>query len=151
MSGVDGDRGWVTPNNVPDPDPLPEVKGWNLLVRPLAPAEKSKGGILFTQTLQDDLMYLTNIGRVLVMGPLCYKDPEVLTQKALGNTVINVHGKYEESWCKVGDLVCYGKNQGQRFKINDVSVVLLADDLILFKVDDPSSINPSFNLSPYSV
>ena len=40
----------------------------------------------------------------------------------------------------------WGKHQGTKIMYGGVSLLLLADDLIILGPDDPSKINPMYNL-----
>ena len=147
LSRHDGNRtDWVTPDEIPDPNPLPKVYGWNLLIRPIHPGKsiKFKSGVQLElpSSFTEDMKYLTNIGKVLAIGPLAYTDPAVKPSDG----AFFPHGKYREPWCKVGDYVMYGKHQGVKMMYAGVSLLILADDLIVLNVDDPAQINPMFNL-----
>jgi co-chaperonin GroES (HSP10) len=129
---------WVSNEELKDPDlDSIEVTGWQLLIRPVTVQQKTKSG--FTLPVKDvqDIQYLTNVGRVLKAGPLCYQ-----------------HDKFKElesdkiiPWCKVGDYVAFGRNSGMRFKYQGVKVVLLSDDKVLFKIDNPEDLDTSYNIS----
>ncbi len=127
-------RKWATSNNVPDPDKLPQVHGWNILVRPIQPEEKTQGVIYIPTSAQEDLAYLSNVGVVKAVGPLAYKSPD------------KRFGPEETPWCKVGDVVVWARNEGQKFMYDGITFVLLADDRILMTIDDPERIDPTSNL-----
>lgn len=150
MSGqlpkVDGNKSdWVTPDTVPDPDPLPFITGYNLLIRPTAveTSLKLKGGFKLDlpTSLTEDVKHLTNVGQVKAMGPLCFRDPNV--KPSDGNYY--PHGRYLNSWCNVGDYVVWGKHQGIKMMIKGVAFVLLQDELVLMTLKDPKDINPLMN------
>jgi co-chaperonin GroES (HSP10) len=150
---------WITPNEIPDPEKLPGIKGWNLLVRPIAPAEKTKSGIFLPDRTKDDLQYLTNVGRVVAMGSLCYTDPGVMTEIAkfpeafddtLNDTSLSRYGYYEEPWCKVGDFIIWAKNKGAKLKYQEIIYVMLKDEDVLATIDDPADISTLFNFTGYS-
>lgn len=146
LSRYDGNKAtWVTPDEYGDPDPLPEIPGWTILVRPVAPPSKV-GSLFIPDSMQEDLQYLNNIGRVIKVGDLAYTDPD--TRPSDGAWF--PHGKYRKAWCKVGDYVVWGKHQGAKVMVQNVALVLLNDDLVLFKVDDPKDVNPMFNTAKYS-
>ena len=48
---------------------------------------------------------------------------------------------------KLGKLAYDGKLIGQKFVYKGVKLLLLFDDQIIMKVDNPSSLDPTFNLS----
>jgi co-chaperonin GroES (HSP10) len=136
---------WVTDSNVPDPDPLPKVTGYNLLIRPVKIDNEitmAGGNKLFLPaSFTEDVKYLTNVGQVKALGPLCYKDPN--TKPSDGPW--HPHGRYEKPWCKVGDYVVWGRHQGVKMLVKGVSFILLQDELVLMVVDKPEDINPIMN------
>ena len=50
------------------------------------------------------------------------------------------------AWCAVGDHVCYGKHSGTKLFYKGVRLILLFDDQINMKVEDPKDLDPTFNL-----
>ena len=56
---------WITNKESPDPDVLPNIPGYHVLIRPVAIREKTKGGILLPSKFKDDAQYLTTVGRVV--------------------------------------------------------------------------------------
>lgn len=145
MTRYDGNKtDWVTSVETPDPNPLPSITGWNVLVRPVPISEehefKSGGKIILPSTLTEDVKFLTNVGQVKAMGPACFRDPN-LKPDDKGYP----HGRYLGPWCKVGDYVVWGKHQGVKLVIKGVAFVLLQDELILMTLENPTDINPLFN------
>lgn len=137
---------WVTDSNVPDPDPLPKVTGYNLLIRPVKIDNEIKIGtegktLLLPTSFTEDVKYLTNVGQVKALGPLCYKDPNTKPTDGAWHP----HGRYEKPWCKVGDYVVWGRHQGVKMLVKGVSFILLQDELVLMVVDKPEDINPIMN------
>ena len=65
---------WISDDDKIDPDILPELPGYHVLVRPISVKEKTKGGILLPDAVKDDMSYLTTVGRVLKVGDLAYQD-----------------------------------------------------------------------------
>ena len=55
---------------------LPSPTGWRLLVMPFAVKEETKGGIIIAQETLDRARVATQVGYVLKMGDLCYKDQD---------------------------------------------------------------------------
>ena len=123
---------WITSNEVSDPDVLPEIPGYHVLIRPLSIRKETKGGIIMPDKFKDDIQYLTTVGRVVKIGDLAYKD-------------INKFPSGE--WCKEGDFVCYGKHTGQKFLYKSVRYLLIYDDQIIMKIEDPSDIDPMYSLA----
>ena len=123
---------WVDDDEVSDPKKLPTLTGYHILVRPVSVKAKTKGGIILPESTKEDIAYLTTVGKVLKLGDLAYDDKEKFP---LG------------SWCEEGDYVAYGKLIGQKFVYKGVKLLLLFDDQIIMKVDNPASLDPTFNLS----
>lgn len=147
LSRHDGNRtDWITADEVPDPNPIPKVPGWNILIRPIHPGKnitfKSGVTLELPSSFSEDIKYLTNIGRVLALGELAYTDPNTKPSDGAWHP----YGKYRKPWCKVGDYVMYGKHQGVKMMYAGVSLLILADDLIVLIPDDPKQINPMYNL-----
>ncbi len=127
---------WITEEvDESAPDVLPELPGFHVLVRPVSIKEKTKGGILLPNSTKDDMSYLTTIGKVLKIGELAYADKEKFPKGP---------------WCQLGDYVCYAKHAGQKIQYKNVKMILLYDDQVIMKVQDPKFLDPTFNLTKYS-
>jgi co-chaperonin GroES (HSP10) len=122
---------WITDAEVPDPNPLPEVPGYHILVRPVSVKSATKGGIILPDSIKSDMAYLTTVGRVLKVGTLAYAD-----DKFKGRP-----------WCKEGDYVCYGKHTGNKFFYRGVQLLLIFDDDVKMVVPDSKDLDPTYNLS----
>ena len=123
---------WVTDlEEVPDPSPLPELPGFHVLVRPVSVKSVTKGGIFIPDSTKDDMSYLTTVAQVLQLGDLAYLDKDKFPGGA---------------WCTVGDHVCYGKHAGTKLLYKGVRLILLFDDQIIMRVEDPKDLDPTFNL-----
>jgi co-chaperonin GroES (HSP10) len=123
---------WITENGVPDPEVLPEIPGYHVLVRPLSIRRKTKGGILMPDKFRDDIQYLTTVGKVIKVGSLAYKDPNKFP---------------EGNWCEEGNYVCYGKHTGQKFMYKGIRYLLIYDDQVIMKIENPSDVDPMFTLA----
>ena len=125
---------WISgeEDDVSDPKPLPTIPGFNILIRPVSIKAKTKGGIILPDSTVDDMSYLTTVGKVLAIGDLAYKDKEKFSTG---------------DWCKVGDYVCYGKHAGVKMIYKGVKLILLYEDQIMLKVENPKDLDPTFNLS----
>ena len=123
---------WISQEEAPDPDVLPEVPGFHLLIRPVSVKEQTKGGIILPDSTKNDIGLLTTVGKVLKVGDIAYKDTNKFPNGA---------------WCKPGDYVCYGKHSGQKFFYKGVRLLLLFDDRISMVVEDPKELDPTYNLS----
>ena len=124
---------WITDSEeVEDPEVLPELPGFHILIRPVSVKSQTKGGILLPDSTKDDMSYLTTVGRVVSLGDLAYMDKDKFPTGA---------------WCNVGDYVCYGKHTGTKLFYKGVRMILLFDDQITMRVEDPKDLDPTFNLS----
>jgi len=115
---------------------LPKPSGFRLLIKSREIQEKTKGGIILTDSTRDDMAYLTTVGQVVAMGDLAYHDMEKFPKGP---------------WCELNDYVCYGKHAGQKIQYKGIKYILLYDDQIIMKVESPKTLDPTFNLSKYSV
>ena len=61
---------WITgfEEDISDPDILPDIPGYHVLVRPISVKTKTKGGIYLPDSTKDDIAYLTTVGKVLKIG-----------------------------------------------------------------------------------
>ena len=135
MGKVIKNDAWISKEEQANPDVLPELPGYHVLVRPVSIKEKTKGGILLPNSTKDDMSYLTTIGKVLKIGELAYADKEKFPKGP---------------WCQLGDYVCYAKHAGQKIQYKNVKMILLYDDQVIMKVQDPKFLDPTFNLTKYS-
>jgi len=128
---------WITDEEeAKDPDVLPELPGYHVLVRPVSVKSKTKGGIFIPDSTRDDMSYLTTVGRVIAIGDLAYMDKNKFPTGA---------------WCKIGDYVSYGKHLGTKLFYKGVRFILLFDDQITMRVQDAKDLDPTFNLTKGSV
>ena len=123
---------WIENEEKPDPEVLPSLPGYHILVRPVSVKSKTKGGLLLPDSVKDDVAYLTTVGKVLAIGDLSYKDKDKFP-----------NGK----WCDVGDYVCYARHAGQKLYYKGVRLLLLFDDQIMMKVDEPTNLDMTYNLA----
>ena len=104
---------------------LPNPTGWRLLVMPFKVKEETKGGIIIAQETLDRARVATQVGYVLKMGDLCYKDEE----------------KYPTGpWCKEKDWVIFARYAGSRMEIDGGEIRMLNDDEVLGTIDNPEDI-----------
>ena len=124
---------WISnEEDLPDPKDLPHLPGYNLLIRPVSVKGVTKGGLLLPDSTQDDMAYLTTVGRILALGELAYLDKNKFPKGP---------------WCKVGDYVCYGKHTGTKLLYKGIKLLVLFDDQIMMKVNNSKDLDPTFNLS----
>lgn len=75
--------------------------GHRILIKPLAVEEVSEGGIVLAVGVTADRERLAQIkGKVIEMGNTCYSDQS-------------------DPWCKVGDVVTFGKYSGLIYRGKD--------------------------------
>ena len=110
------------PVKLPAPNPLPQPKGWRILLAIPDVQEKTDGGIIKADSTKSIEQTSTVVGLVLEMGDQCYGDTE-----RFGET----------PWCKKGDFVLIGAYKGVRFRIFDKEFRLINDDTVQAVVDDP--------------
>ena len=123
---------WITEEELPNPEVLPELPGYHILIRPVSIKQTTKGGIFLQDSTREDMAYLTTVGQVVAIGDLAYHDME----------------KFQKGpWCQLNDYVCYGKHAGQKIKYKGVKFILLYDDQIIMKVENPKTLDPTYNLS----
>ena len=104
---------------------LPTPAGWRLVVMPLKIKEKTKGGVLLTDKVVEESQWTTNVGLVMKMGDLCYKD-EI---------------KFPTGpWCKEKDWILFGRYAGARIKIDGGELRILNDDEVMGIVSKPEDV-----------
>ena len=123
---------WISAEEQPDPEVLPKIPGYHVLIRPVSVKAETKGGIILPDSTKNDIAYLTTVGKVLSIGDTAYEDKEKFPNGP---------------WCSVGDYVCYGKHTGQKFFYKGIRMILLFDDQISMVVEDAKDLDPTFNLS----
>jgi len=118
---------WITDNKAGDPEELPIVLGYKILIRPQMVGGETKGGLLMTEKSRDDLQSVTTVGKVLSMGSDAYDNKK-------------------EPWCKVGDYVTYQRFAGARCYHKGYKLLILNDDEVVTRVEDPNDIDPNFEI-----
>ena len=104
---------------------MPKPTGWRLLVLPYKGKGKTEGGVLLPDKVIEENQVSTQVGYVLKMGPLAYKDKT----------------KFETGpWCQEKDWVIFARYSGSRFKIDGGEVKILNDDEILATILNPEDI-----------
>ena len=106
-------------------DRMPQPTGWRILILPYRGRGKTEGGILLPDKLVDESQISTQVGYVLKVGPLAYKDSEKFPAGA---------------WCAEKDWVMFARYAGSRFKIDGGEVRILNDDEILAKIMVPEDV-----------
>jgi chaperonin GroES len=104
---------------------MPEPTGWRLLILPYRGKGKTDGGIYLPDKVVEENTVSTQVGYVLKVGELAYKDSEKFPFGA---------------WCKQGDWVMFARYAGSRFRIDGGEVRILNDDEILARIKEPEDI-----------
>jgi len=92
---------------------MPEPTGWRLLILPYRGKGKTDGGIYLPDAVVQEQTVSTQVGYVLKVGSLAYKDAEKFPVGP---------------WCEQGDWVMFARYAGSRFKIDGGEVRILNDD-----------------------
>ena len=106
-------------------DRMPTPTGWRLLILPYRGKGKTEGGLYLPDKVVEDNQISTQVGFVLKMGPMAYKDPEKFPSGP---------------WCAEKDWVMFARYAGSRFKIDGGEVRILNDDEILARITDPEDV-----------
>ena len=104
---------------------MPAPTGWRILVLPYKGKGKTEGGIYLPDNVVEEHQVSTQVGYVLKMGPLAYRDREKFPTGP---------------WCREKDWVVFARYSGSRFKIDGGEVRILNDDEILSKILNPDDI-----------
>ena len=124
----------VEPTKKPEQDltsesaKLPNPTGWRILVLTFKQKDKTKGGIIMTDSTIEKSQVASTCGLVLATGPTCY-DKERFP---------------EGPWCKKGDWIIFARYAGSRIKIDGGEIRLLNDDEVLATVENPEDIFHEF-------
>ncbi len=105
---------WSTAKDTEEVIVVPDPTGWRILVQPLEVKTKTAGGVILADETMEAAALTMMVGRVLVVGPLAFKDE-----------------KMGEPWAKVGDLVGFGKFAGTKFLYKGIPLILMNDEDVL--------------------
>ena len=104
---------------------IPNPTGWRMVILPHKGVEKTKGGVILSDTLIQEQQWTTNVGLVLKLGPMAYGDKNKFPTGP---------------WCKEKDWVIFARYAGSRLKIDGGELRILNDDEILGVVDSPDDV-----------
>jgi len=120
------DNDYISDPNIPDPENLPKMLGWNILVRPYPIEKITRGGIILSASDAEYTRNATNVARVVDVGPCCWNRSQHR----------NRDGE-QFDWVKIGDFVSYPRHVGKMRNYKGVTFVVLADDEINERLIDP--------------
>jgi co-chaperonin GroES (HSP10) len=107
-------------------DRMPAPTGWRILILPYRGKEKTSGGVLLPDEVQEKSQVSTQVGYVLKVGPLAYKD----------------ESKFPNGpWCQEKQWVMFARYAGSRFQIDGGEVRILNDDEVLATILEPEDIH----------
>lgn len=89
----------------PEVDPGVKPLGARICIQLKSVKKASSGGILLIEETRETERVQSMIGKVISMGPLCFKNRETATEWPEG------------TWCKVGDYVRVPRWSGDRFTV----------------------------------
>ena len=104
---------------------MPNPTGWRILVLPYRGKGKTEKGLYMPDSVVEQQQVSTQVGYVLKVGPLAYKDAEKFPSGA---------------WCAARDCVMFARYSGSRFNIDGGEVRILNDDEILARISDPEDV-----------
>ena len=104
---------------------MPAPTGWRILVLPYRGKGKTDGGVYLPNAVVQEQTVSTQVGYVLKVGDLAYKDAEKFPMGP---------------WCEQGDWVMFARYSGSRFKIDGGEVRILNDDEVLAKIKEPEDV-----------
>ena len=118
---------YLRPENIGETllERLPSPTGWRILILPYRGVGKTSGGIALPKEAVEQQHVSTQVGYVLKVGDLAYKDPEKFPVGP---------------WCKEKDWVMFARYAGSRFSIDGGEVRILNDDEILARISDPEDV-----------
>lgn len=97
--------------------------GSRVLVQIRTPKSKTKGGIILTQEARETETYNTQVGKVIAMGALAFRNRDTMNPWPEG------------SWCANGDFVRVPRYGGDRWTVKTVTgepaIMVIFNDLDL--------------------
>jgi len=118
------------------PDQIPAPVGWRIIVAPISIDESTQGGIIITRTDQKMLEHIRFVGKVIAMGPLCFKHAKFKSHP---------NQPTPEPWCKVGDVITTGQYTGSQIPCRvdgrEFTLRVINDDEIMTVIKDTGALN----------
>ena len=129
---------WANDVGVKVPKVLPRPFKWAVLVMPVQPKQKSKGGIELPQEVLDNQGQLQVVGKVAALGPLAFRSRKLCA--GLLDVLRVWFGLTIAGAPKVGDWVMYGRYTGMRFEFNGTRLIMVNDDELLADPIEPQNV-----------
>jgi len=146
MENISSAKEDITANEVPDPEPLPDIGGPYLLVRPLRVKEQTKGGIYIPDQYKEDANYLRNVGRILAIGPHAFRSNSFrFVNDSTGQTE-TVPWFGDKRPLQVGDLVTYARFAGEKYRFKGVTVDKIKDTSVSMRVENAEDLDTSVQM-----
>ena len=104
---------------------MPTPTGWRILILPHKGKGKTEGGVVLPDQVVDQHNVSTQVGYVLKIGDLAYKDKEKFPTGP---------------WCKEKDWVVFARYAGSRMEIDGGEIRMLNDDEVLGTIESPEDL-----------
>lgn len=134
----DDERTALATLDTPIPDDLPQPYLWKVLVMPIGNPGKSRGGILFTDTIQEEQMWTHGIGRIAALGPLAFRSGGFA--RMIRDGVFNP----EDHAPAVNDLIVFNPKSPNKIIYSGRLFQQISDDEISMTVAEHQAENFSF-------
>jgi len=100
---------------------------WRIAIQIPMPPETTPGGIITPDEYRDNREFMSYVGQVRSMGPLCYT--------AITRSQLHLDQAHK---CKVGDWVQFGAHDGEKLRTQDGTLwVILSDTQIVCVTETP--------------
>lgn len=110
---------------LPEENGVVQPFGWRIIIMPMRPPEKSKGGIILTKETQAKTFWMGYVGRIVAVGPAAYKARKF---RDMAFT--------DEMTPKRGEWWLYTPYQPYRIKHGEVRLIAVNDDSLIARVPD---------------
>lgn len=133
MSNLDTDWGETDDTQLPENfwEELPKPLYWRVLVMPIRPQVKSKGGIVIPIEAQEAQQTLNYMGKVIALGDLAGKSDKLGAYR---------QGERAPNFPNVGEYVIYGRYSGQPVRYKGIKLLWINDDEMLATVPNPETL-----------
>lgn len=126
---------WGAESDAPLPEKfweeLPKPLYWRVLVMPIKPRAKSRGGIHIPLSSQEEAKYMNYMGRVIALGDMAGKSERLGAYRT---------GERAPNFPAPGEHIVYGRYSGQKVTYKGVQLLWINDDEILGVVPNPETL-----------